>query len=271
MTVTEYKRKLESYNGNGCMPADFEDVWKKYMVPESPSVSVERVHFCNETAIYEKMCIVVDDREIHARCIRPRGDGKYPLVLMFHDLNRGIRGWHHMTRFIAQGHAVIALDEEKSDADWLISPEDIDFERRYAAAIILAAVAIRLPYVQEDRIVTWGEGFGAGLAIITAAMIPNKVKCAALNPMPADFRGVCKGISEDNLRKLDYVDVSNFAPFVSGEVLLGVCLMDQIAPPEAQYAIYNNLKCKKDIKVYPKYIHERVNFFENVVLRFLKD
>ncbi|NMD45122.1 MAG: acetylxylan esterase [Clostridiales bacterium] len=271
MTLTEYKRKLKCYSGNGRMPADFEDIWKKYMTANSPFVSVEQVPFLNETAIYENMCIISDGREIHARCIQPRGDGKYPLVLMFHDLSRGVRGWHHMTRFIAQGYAVIALNEEKSDLDWLKSPENIDFQRRYAAAITLTAVAIRLPYVQAKRIVTWGEGLGAGLAIVAAALIPYEVKCAALNPMPADFRGLCKGVSEDDLRKLDYADVSNFAPFVLGEVLMGVCLMNQLAPPEAQYAIYNKLKCKKKIKVYPKYIHERVNFFENEVLSFLKD
>lgn len=176
-----------------------------------------------------------------------------------------------MTRFIAQGYAVIAIDEEKSDLDWLKSPENIDFKRRYAAAITLTAVALGLPYVQANKIVTWGEGFGAGLAIVAAAVIPYEVKCAALNPMPADFRGLCKGVSEENLRKLDYVDVSNFAPFVLGEVLMGVCLMNRLALPEAQYAIYNKLKCKKNIKLYPKYIHERVNFFENEVLGFLKD
>ena len=48
-------------------------------------------------------------------------------------------------------------------------------------------------------------------------------------------------------------------------------IIKQLALPEAQYAIYNKLKCKKNIKLYPKYIHERVNFFENEVLGFLKD
>ena len=56
-----------------------------------------------------------------------------------------------MTRFIAQGYAVIALNEEKSDLDWLKSPENIDFQRRYAAAITLTAVAIGLPMCKQKE------------------------------------------------------------------------------------------------------------------------
>ena len=54
-------------------------------------------------------------------------------------------------------------------------------------------------------------------------------------------------------------------------VLLGTCLMDEYAPPKGQAAIYNRLTCPKQWKLYPKYVHERVNFFENQMLRFFKD
>lgn len=45
--------------------------------------------------------------------------------------------------------------------------------------------------------------------------------------------------------------------------------MDTYAPPKGQAAIYNNLQCEKQWKIYPKYGHERVNFFENELVRFL--
>lgn len=47
--------------------------------------------------------------------------------------------------------------------------------------------------------------------------------------------------------------------------------MDTYAPPQGQAAIYNRLTCPKQWKLYPKYIHERVNFFENQMLCFFKD
>ena len=46
--------------------------------------------------------------------------------------------------------------------------------------------------------------------------------------------------------------------------------MDTYAPPSAQAAIYNRLTCPKEWKLYPKYAHERINFFENQLLYFLQ-
>ena len=69
----------------------------------------------------------------------------------------------------------------------------------------------------------------------------------------------------------DELDAANFAPLCRAEVLLGTCLMDEYAPPKGQAAIYNRLTCPKQWKLYPKYVHERVNFFENQMLCFFKD
>ena len=89
-------------------------------------------------------------------------------------------------------------------------------------------------------------------------------RCAALNPLPGDFAGL-------GLPGYDELDAANFAPLCRAEVLLGTCLMDEYAPPKGQAAIYNRLTCPKQWKLYPKYVHERVNFFENQMLCFFKD
>lgn len=269
--ISDYKKMLEAYSGRTQTPDDFAAHWKQRMAEAVGTIEMEPVSFCNPAAVYEKMTVTTGERKVFARCIRPAGVEKSPLVLMFHDLNRGIRGWHHMTRFIAQGYAVVALDAAVCKADWKRQPEAVDFESRYVDALILANAALSMRWVNGEKIVTWGEGFGAGLAMVAAAMLPGDVKCAALNPMPADIRGVCKEMEEETARALEYVDVVNFAPMIRGSVLMGVCLMDDVAPPEGQYAAYNRLTCGKEMKVYPKYIHERVNFFENVVVKFLHD
>lgn len=271
MTISEYKNKLESYMGKTQMPVDFSMIWKQRRDAAKGILTVEAMDFCNEVAAYEKLTVAVGEHKVHARCIRPADLVRHPLVLMFHDLNRGIRGWHHMTRFIAQGYAVVALEADTDKRDWRSEPEKIDFAVRYCDALTLMNIALTLPFVDPERIVTWGEGFGAGLAMVVSAMLPGKSKCAVLNPMPADFRGLCKNVSEEQLEKLDYVDVVNFSPLLKGSVLMGICLMDDVAPPEGQYAAYNRLTCPKTLKAYPKYIHERVNFFENEVLKFLHD
>lgn len=258
MIISEYKKKLEAYRGSTPIPADFREFWAARMAQAPLSVTTEPVPFANPMAVYENLTLSMGDFSIRARVIRPARAGKHPLVLMFHDLNREIRGWHHMTRFIAQGYGVVALDAPVNKADWRQNPEAIGFENYIRDALILAQFARKLPWVDEQRIVTWGEGLGGGLAIAAAAMLPEQVRCCALNPMPAD------------VESLPYCDIAAFAPGVRGKVLLGVCLMDTVAPPEGQYAIYNRLTCPKGIKVYPKYVHERVNFFENEFLAFLQ-
>lgn len=268
MTISQYKAMLSGYTGDIRTPSDFEAFWRT--LGEVPAtLSAETVPFRNTAAIYEKLTLTHPGGTVHARTIRPSGDGKYPLILMFHDLNRGIRGWHHMTRFLALGYAVIALDAQPYRGSWRQTPEEVNFIRRYQEGLILANTARQLPWIDNRRIVTWGEGFGGGLALAAAAMLPEPAGCIALNPFPADIRNVCAGMEEEILSRLDHADAASFAPYLRGPVLMGICLMDEIAPPEGQYAIFNRLTCQKQLKIYPKYGHERVNFFENQMLPFL--
>ena len=269
MTVSQYKATLSAYPGNIQTPADFEAFWKQQMDPGGVSVCAEALSFCSETAVYETLTISHSGGTVKARSIRPAGNGPFPLILMFHNWTRGIRGWHHMTRFIALGYAVIALEAEPFLADWKQFPEQAQLFHRYQDALILAGAARTLSYVDAGKIVTWGEGFGGGLAVAAAAMLPERAGCMALNPMPADIRSVCTQADDSLQSRLDYTDTASFAAFVRGPALIGVCLMDEIAKPEGQYAIFNRLSCPKTLKVYPKYGHERVNAFENEILSFL--
>lgn len=257
MIISEYKKKLEGYLGCTAIPADFRDFWSNKMNEIPKAVTIQTVPFVNSVAVYETLILSMENYSIRARVIRPARTGRHPLVLMFHDLNRDIRGWHHMTRFIAQGYGVIALESPVNKINWLQNPKAINFESYIRDALLLGQFARQLSWVNEQKIVTWGEGLGGGLAIAVASMLPCAPWCCALNPLPAD------------IDTLGYCDIAAFSNGVIGEVLMGICLMDTIAPPEAQYAIYNRLNCSKTLKVYPKHMHERVNAFENEFLTFL--
>ena len=161
-----------------------------------------------------------EGRTVTARVIRPASAGQHPLLLMYHDLNRGVRGWHHMTRFLALGFGTVALEAEPYKGDWLADPAQAEFRTRYKDALAVAKAALALPWVDAER---------------------------------------------------DDLDLANFAPLCRAEVLLGSCLMDTYAPPQGQAAIYNRLGGPKQWKMYPKYVHERVNFFENQMLFFFKN
>ena len=127
MIISQYKTYLESYEGIIRIPDDFQAFWKAKSEEKPSSADWVRLPFANPVAIYEELRLSVKDHAIKARCIRPDTPARHPLILMFHDLNREIRGWHHMTRFIALGYGVIAMDAPVKKEDWKPDPSSINF------------------------------------------------------------------------------------------------------------------------------------------------
>lgn len=211
MTIAEQKAACETYQGMTEIPTDFEAVWRGRWAKAAPAgeVLVERLPFQNAQAAYQQWSVPAPNgREIRARYIRPAREGAFPTVLMFHDLGRGVRGWHHMTRFVALGYAVAALENQTSVADWRRDWAALSLEDRYLDALTLAHAAIGLSSTDPARLMTWGEGFGGGLAIVAASLVPGVIRCAALNPLPGDLRAMCDGAVGTDRAVLDGLDLS---------------------------------------------------------------
>lgn len=288
--------KKESMCGLSC-PEDFGRFWQtRWMRAETTGeVEMTRVELPNPAAEYSALRFAATDgRTLRARYICPVRGGAVPTVLMFHDYGRGIRGWHHMTRFAALGFAVLALENRASQFDVTCGYEQgadgLMAAQFFTDGLTLARVALRLPRTDPQRISAWGEGFGGGLAIAAAALASCET-CVALNPLPADFRAVGRSDCREGLyggiwshfrdrdprheketelfQALDYIDCVNFAPMLRGRFLLGTAMMDTVSPPDTQTEIYNRAACDKRQITYPKYGHERINFFENEQLKFL--
>lgn len=239
----------------------------------------------------------LDGAPIFARCITPKAEGKHPCVLVFHDIDRGPRGWHHLTRFLALGYCVVELERRSWVGDvlagWQDGPEALTLTRLIEDALVCASVARTLPAVDPERMIAWGEGLGGALALDVAALAEGSLaKVAALNPMPADFRhawelgasqlvfaGLVRHFREDDptaehsdayFDVLHYVDTAVLAGFISEstEALMGTSLMDEAALPQTQGTVYDHIPCNKNFVAYPKFGHERINDFENKLLKF---
>ena len=122
MTITEQKAFLRSYTGQAQAPADFALRWQETAAALHPAVSCAPVAFGNPCGVYERLTVTFDGRSVTARVIRPAADGVHPLLLMYHDLNRGVRGWHQITRFLALGFGVVAPEAEPFREDWKVQP-----------------------------------------------------------------------------------------------------------------------------------------------------
>lgn len=276
---------------------EFTSFWREMAAQAAKcrAFTLERVNIAAPAAEYALLRFTAaDGAPLRARYIRPAGGGAVPVVLQFHDFGRGARGWHHLTRYAALGYGVVALENRRERFDLTRgfdgAPEELTAVRLLADALSCAYAASELPGTDPRRLAALGDGFGGGQAIAAAALVPCE-RCAVLNPQPLDIRtaweegfegGVYQGIrpyfrdrdavhrTEDALfRALDYADCARFAPALSCRLLLGTSLMNEVSPPEAQAAFFQAAGGPKRRLCYPKYGHERINFFENEVLKFL--
>lgn len=219
---------------------------------------------------------------------------KLPAVVLFSDLGRGVRSWLHLLRFSALGMPVVALEARPCEASlkdaWrgaltaeelahaLINPDDAassTLKQLIDDALVTTAVASRF---LGRTTVTWGEGLGGSQALFAAALLPKAVSAAmALNPLFADNATTLRGVvgcgdtpqSDAAIDAVGLLDSACAAELVRVPALIGTALLDQSAPTEGTFALYNRLPGQKEMRVYPKFGHERINQFENEQINYL--
>ena len=113
---TVSSRLAEYRDWHGDVQADVSDLEACVSNLEMQGPSITAIDFANPCARYSEVSFELGTDVVHARLIEPAGrtrvSERVPLCLMFHDVDRPVRGWHHMTRFVAMGYAVLALDDD---------------------------------------------------------------------------------------------------------------------------------------------------------------
>ena len=224
----------------------------------------------------------------------PSATTELPAVVLFSDLGRGVRSWLHLLRFSALGLPVVALEARPCEARlkdaWrgaltaeelahaLINPDDAassTLKQLIDDALVAASVASRF---LGRTTVTWGEGLGGSQALFAAALLPKEVSVTmALNPLFADNATTLRTVvgcgdtpqSDAAIDAVGLLDSACAAELVHVPALIGTALLDQSAPTEGTFALYNRLPGQKEMRVYPKYGHERINQFENEQINYL--
>ena len=224
----------------------------------------------------------------------PSATTELPAVVLFSDLGRGVRSWLHLLRFSALGMPVVALEARPCEAllkdAWrgaltaeelaraLINPDDAassTLKQLIDDALVAASVASRF---LGRTTVTWGEGLGGSQALFAAALLPKEVSATmALNPLFADNATTLRAHvgcgdtpqSDAAIDAVGLLDSACAAELVRVPALIGTALLDQSAPTEGTFALYNRLPGQKEMRVYPKFGHERINQFENEQINYL--
>ena len=303
--LTQRLEDARSYRGAWLRPSNFESFWET-SVAFAQNTQVESVidlPSATQTATFKRIIFAsTDQTQLSARVILPATASaaepsvttELPAVVLFSDLGRGVRSWLHLLRFSALGLPVVALEARPCEAQlkdaWrgaltaeelagaLINPDDAassTLKQLIDDALVTTAVASRF---LGHTTVTWGEGLGGSQALFTAALLPKEVSLTmALNPLFADNATTLRAHvgcgdtpqSDAAIDAVGLLDSACAAELVRVPALIGTALLDQSAPTEGTFALYNRLPGQKEMRVYPKFGHERINQFENEQINYL--
>ena len=297
--LTQRLEDARSYRGAWLRPSNFESFWEPSVAfaQNAQVESVVELPSATQTATFKRITFIsTDQTQLSARVILPAtasaaelsASAKLPAVVLFSDLGRGVRSWLHLLRFSALGLPVVALEARPCEASlkdaWrgaltaeelaraLINPDDAassTLKQLIDDALVTTAVASRF---LGRTTVTWGEGLGGSQALFAAALLPKAVSATmALNPLFADNATTLRAHvgcgdtlqSDAAIDAVGLLDSACAAELVRVPALIGTALLDQSAPTEGTFALYNRLPGQKEMRVYPKFGHERINQFEN--------
>ncbi len=171
-------------------------------------------------------------------------------------------------------------------------PRKLLFRQIFLDTAQLARVVMALPEVDPERVGAKGGSQGGALTLACAALEPRIKRAAPVFPFLADYRRVWEmdqakdayaelktffrhfdprhEREEAIFTKLGYIDLQFLAPRIRAEVLMFTGLMDTITPPSTQFAIYNKLTTKKDMKIYPDFGHEGLPGESDLSFNFLR-
>ncbi len=171
-----------------------------------------------------------------------------------------------------RGHIVRGLDDP--------DPRKLAFRQIFLDTAQLARVVMSFAEVDADRVGCFGNSQGGALTLACAALEPRIRRAAPVFPFLCDYQRVwemdqAKDAYEELrlffrvfdprhereaeiFQKLGYIDCQHLAPRIKAETLMFTGLMDTICPASSQFAAFNKITAKKDVVIYPDFVHENL-------------
>jgi len=185
-----------------------------------------------------------DGAYVAAAIRKPKGDGPFPAILMFHGAPGGrgmeqIVGWSRgdtggpvWERFLQEGYVVVVADYRGGDWDLMNTPSDTLTTAIDDGLAIIDHVE-GLPYVDPDRVSLYGVSLGGNLVLYLASERP-RIHAAVLGaPAPFWFLGVAR--TRDGRRDLSSIEtdpavIAANVPPIQTPLLVLVGTEDRLLP-----------------------------------------
>jgi dipeptidyl aminopeptidase/acylaminoacyl peptidase len=143
-----------------------------------------------------------DGAYIAAAIRKPRGDGPFPAIVMFHGApggrgmeqlagwSRGDHGGPAWERFLQDGFAVIVADYRGGDFNLMNTPSTTGLTTAIDDGLAVIAHVRALPYVDSSRVSVYGVSLGGNLVLFLASIVPDLHAVVVGAPAPMWFLGV---------------------------------------------------------------------------------
>jgi dienelactone hydrolase len=155
-----------------------------------------------ESPVVETWIKAKDGVYIAAAIRKPRDDGPFPAIIIFHGApggrgmeqvvgwSRGDHGGPVWERFLQEGFVVAVADYRGGDLNRMNSPSTDGLVTAIDDGISVVDHVRALPFVDSTRISVYGASLGGNLALFLAAQIPDLKAFVAGAPAPIWFLGI---------------------------------------------------------------------------------
>jgi dienelactone hydrolase len=161
------------------------------------------IHVVSETdsPVQQTYIKAKDGLYIAAAIRKPKGNGPFPAIIMFHGApggrgmeqlvgwSRGDHGGPVWERFLQEGFAVIVADYRGGDWNQMNTPSTTGLTTAIDDGISVIDYVKALPYVDASRINLYGVSLGGNLVMFLASKVPSLHAVIAGAPAPIWFLG----------------------------------------------------------------------------------
>lgn len=142
-----------------------------------------------------------DGLYIAAAVRKPKGEGPFPAIVMFHGApggrgmdqlvgwSRGDHGGPVWERFLQEGYVVAVADYRGGDWNQMNKPSSTGLTTAIDDGITVIDYVQNLPYVKRAEVSVYGVSLGGNLAMFMASRVPTLHKVVLGAPAPIWFLG----------------------------------------------------------------------------------
>lgn len=205
--------ELKTYTGSSPRPHDIDSFWDRSLSELDsidPDWELSAAPFSTPEALCQDLYFTSHrGARIHAKYLRPLGEGPFPVLFMFHGYTGDSGDWFEKLAYVNAGFAVAALDCRGqgglSQDSFPVAgnthhghiirgavegPEHLLFRSIFLDTVQLVNTVCSFEEIDSSACAAYGGSQGGALTLACAALSPKIRRAASLYPFLCDYKRV---------------------------------------------------------------------------------